>query len=184
VIHREGAGQADLRLGWYGIDRHDPNWADRQVALAIMGGVFNSRLNTVLREERGYTYGVSMNAQPFRAGGTIEIATSTQTSTAKDLIEETLEIIAVKEGFSAEETAAAIGYLTLSAPLSLDTAEAVTAQGATLAAARLDLDYVTSALAALSKVTPSSAMEAYQRLVDPASATTVVVADTSELTNY
>ena len=181
LIHREGAVQADIRLGWYGIDRGDPRWAPLQVGLAIMGGTFNSRLNAVLREERGYTYGVSMSAHPFRSGGTIDVATSTRTSAAPDLIEETLEILMATEPFTQDEVHNAVGYLTLSAPLSLDTADAVASQAATIAAAHLDLDHVTSTLRDLRRVTPESAMEAYRALIDPHRASIIVVGDTEEI---
>jgi len=180
-VPREGSVQTDVRMGWFGVDRRDPRWAGLQVALAIMGGTFTSRLNTVLREERGYTYGVSMNAHPFRVGGIIDLATSTRTQAASSLIEETLEILAVREPFTIDEVRDAIGYLTLSAPLALDTAEAVASQGASLAAARLDLGYVTTALADLAAVTVDDAMEAYTDLIDPDRASVVAVADDLDL---
>jgi len=179
VIHRDGAVQADIRFGWYGIDRRDPRWEDLQVALAVMGGMFNSRLNTVLREERGYSYGVSMNARPFRAGGLIDIATSTRTASAQALIDETLAILSQPRPFTGQEVADAIGYLTLSAPLFLDTAEAVAAQAATLVASRLDPGYVTRSLRSLARVTPESAWHAYQSLIDTGRASIVVVTDTT-----
>ena len=182
LVHRDGAVQADIRMGWYGIDRHDSRWAGLQVASAIMGGMFNSRLNTVLREERGYTYGVSMNSHPFRCGGIIDLATSTRTSAAPDLIADALRILAAAP-FTQEEVDQAIGYLTLSAPLSFDTAESVSSQAATLAAARLPLDHVTTSLAALRDVTPTTAYESYLSLVDPAQASIIVVADQSDLPN-
>ena len=39
------------------IDRTNPRWADYQLAVHVLGGAFLSRLNVVLREEKGYTYG-------------------------------------------------------------------------------------------------------------------------------
>ena len=180
VVHREGAVQADIRMGWYGIDRHDPRWAGLQVGLAIMGGMFTSRLNNTLREEKGYTYGVSMNSHPFRAGGIIDLATSTRTSAAPDLISDALEILDAAP-FTQEEVDQAIGYLTLSAPLAFDTAEAVSSQAATLAAAKLPLDYVTTSLAAIRRVTPTDAYDAFRELIDPSLASIIVVADQSTL---
>ena len=181
LINRNGAVQADIRFGWYGIDRRDPRWASLQVALTIMAGSFGSRLNRVLREERGFTYAVSMNAHPFRTGGMIDLATATRTSTTSDLIEETLGILQVNQPFTDEEVRDGIGYLTMSAPLTFDTAEAVASQAAGLAAARLDLDHVSTSLTELAKVTPDSAMEAFQSLVTTEKASIVVVGDTDEI---
>ena len=183
VIHRDGAVQADIRLGWFGIDRRDPRWAPLQVGLAIMGGTFNSRLNTVLREERGYTYGVSMAAHPYRQGGTIDVSTSTRTAMTSALLDETLEILQAREPFTNDEVDAAIGYLTLSAPLAFDTAEAVAAQAASIAAARLELDHVTTTLDNLRKVTPAAAMEAYTSLVTPDQGAIVVVGDSNDMSD-
>ena len=57
-----------MRIGRFTIDRTDPRWADYQLAVHVLGGAFLSRLNVVLREEKGYTYGVhSLNAPCVRA---------------------------------------------------------------------------------------------------------------------
>ena len=181
LIHRDGAVQADIRIGWFGIDRKDPRWAGLQVALAIMGGMFTSRLNTRLREERGYTYGVSMTSHPYRSAGFIDVATSTRSATAPDLVAQALELLEAGEPFTDDEVASAIGYLTLSAPLTFDTAETVASQAASLAAARLDLDHVTRSLADIRRVSADAAMEAYRSLIDPRTASIVVVGDTEQI---
>ena len=69
LIDRPGSVQADVRLGRFTIDRADPRWADLQLAVHALGGAFLSRLNNVLREEKGYTYGVHAVNVPLRAGG-------------------------------------------------------------------------------------------------------------------
>ena len=71
LVDRPGAVQADVRLGGFGIDRLDPRWSAISVASYAMGGAFLSRLNAVLREEKGYTYGVRMNFGPLRTGGSL-----------------------------------------------------------------------------------------------------------------
>jgi predicted Zn-dependent peptidase len=60
LISRPGAVQADLRIAAPAIDRADPRWPAFQVACSVLGGTFQSRLNTELRERRGFTYGVYM----------------------------------------------------------------------------------------------------------------------------
>lgn len=177
VIVRPGAVQTDLKLGWYGIDRSDPAWAPLQVGVTIMGGSFLSRLNATLRERRGYTYGVSLTARPFRQAGVIELTSSTQTASAQAMLDEALDILALAQPFTAEETTAAVGFLTGSVPLGLDTADAVAAQAASLAAARLPLDYVDRLLADLSQVDPEQASAAYGRLIRLDQTTVVEVGD-------
>ena len=69
LVDRPGAVQVDLRISGIGLDRLDPGWPALQVAAVAMGGSFLSRLNRRLREELGYTYGISMGASPLRTSG-------------------------------------------------------------------------------------------------------------------
>jgi zinc protease len=57
VIHRPGAVQTEIRVGHIGLPRRVPDFHAVSVMSAILGGLFNSRLNMKLREEKGYTYG-------------------------------------------------------------------------------------------------------------------------------
>ena len=86
LIDRPGAVQADLRLGGYAVDRTDPRWADLTVAGYAMGGAFLSRLNKVLREERGYTYGVRLGFSPLRSGGSYAVQGSFRTEVLVDAV--------------------------------------------------------------------------------------------------
>ena len=57
VIHRPGSVQSELRVGHLGVARRFAEYHALSVTGAILGGLFNSRLNMKLREEKGYTYG-------------------------------------------------------------------------------------------------------------------------------
>ncbi|MFL5707706.1 MAG: M16 family metallopeptidase, partial [Chloroflexota bacterium] len=54
VIHRPGAVQTEIRVGHRGLPRRTPDFHSVSVMSAILGGLFNSRLNMKLREEKGY----------------------------------------------------------------------------------------------------------------------------------
>ena len=71
VVHRPGAVQTEIRLGHPGLPRRTPDYHAVTVMSAILGGLFNSRLNMNLREEKGYTYGASIGSRTSRAGGAI-----------------------------------------------------------------------------------------------------------------
>ncbi|MDR0959582.1 MAG: insulinase family protein [Propionibacteriaceae bacterium] len=181
VIDRPGAVQADIRFGWPGLDRLDPRWPALRVAICAMGGSFLSRLNRVIREEKGYTYGISMSAHLFRRGGYITVSCSVRTDVAHPALEAIRELLTLKDPFTDEEIAEAIAYLTQSAPLSYGTADAVVAQAGVIASGGLDLDYITGHLARMRQVTAERASEVYRELIDPDQSTLVVVADTSQL---
>jgi predicted Zn-dependent peptidase len=182
LIHRPGAVQADIRLGTWGPDRRDPLWPAFQVASVIMGGGFASRLNQALREERGWTYDVSVTPHALRQGGWICLATSTQTATAVPLIEESLGLLALEAGgFSEAERRDAVGFLTGVAPLSFSTADAVTGHGAGLASHGLDPQTAEAELEALAQVTAAEAEAAWRTFIDPDQMSLVVLGDGDQL---
>ena len=58
LVDRPSAPQSELRIGHIGVPRKTPDFHAISVLNAILGGTFNSRLNRVIREEKGYTYGI------------------------------------------------------------------------------------------------------------------------------
>jgi predicted Zn-dependent peptidase len=55
-VERAGSVQTNILLGTLGPTRGDPDYASTQVADAIYGGMFGSRLTLNIREDKGYTY--------------------------------------------------------------------------------------------------------------------------------
>ena len=182
LIDRPGAVQADVRFGGFGIDRLDPRWAPTSIASYAMGGAFLSRLNAVLREEKGYTYGVRMNFGPLRAGGSFAIQGSFRTEVVVDALAITRELINVDDApFTSQEVDDAVAFFTGVSPLRYATAEGVADQAATQILAGLPDDYVDRSLALLRSVTPEAATEAYRSIVYPDELTLVVVGDAERL---
>ncbi len=182
LIDRPGAVQADIRYGSFGIDRLDPRWAPISIASHAMGGAFLSRLNAVLREEKGYTYGVRMNFSPLRTGGSFAVQGSFRTEVLVDALAITREMIKV-DGvpFTSQEVTDAVAFFTGVSPLRYATADGVADQAATQCLAGLPDDYVDRSLAQLRSVTPEAATEAYRSLVHPEELTLVVVGDAERL---
>jgi predicted Zn-dependent peptidase len=55
-VERAGSVQTNILVGTLGPIRGDPDYASTQVADAIYGGMFGSRLTLNIREDKGYTY--------------------------------------------------------------------------------------------------------------------------------
>jgi len=55
-VERAGSVQTNIVVGTLGPTRGDPDYAPVQVANAIYGGMFGSRLTLNIREDKGYTY--------------------------------------------------------------------------------------------------------------------------------
>jgi zinc protease len=77
LVDKAGAAQSTFALGLPGPPRNKPDYYALQVMNTILGGMFQSRLNANIREEKGYSYGVSSQFSfgkgpgAFRAGGDI-----------------------------------------------------------------------------------------------------------------
>jgi zinc protease len=82
LVDKPGAAQSTFAIGIPGPPRSTPDYFALQVMNTILGGQFQSRLNANIREEKGYSYGVSSSfgygkgPGPFRAGGDIVSAKS------------------------------------------------------------------------------------------------------------
>lgn len=57
LIDRPNAVQSEIRVGHIGVPRSTEDYFPLTVMNALLGGVFNSRINLNLRERHGYTYG-------------------------------------------------------------------------------------------------------------------------------
>ena len=71
VVDRPGAPQSELRVGHVGAPRRIDDFHVLSVLNALLGGLFNSRLNQLLREEQGYTYGVHTRVRHAARRGTV-----------------------------------------------------------------------------------------------------------------
>jgi len=75
LVDKPGAAQSTFAIGNPGPPRNTPDYDALQVMNTILGGMFQSRLNANIREEKGYSYGVSSNFAfgkgpgAFRGGG-------------------------------------------------------------------------------------------------------------------
>src|SRR6476620_6961892 len=77
LVDKPGAAQSVVSIGLPGPPRNTPDYFALQVLNTILGGMFQSRLNANIREQKGYSYGVNSSfgygqgPGPFRAGGSI-----------------------------------------------------------------------------------------------------------------
>jgi zinc protease len=82
LVDKPGAAQSTVAIGNPGPPRNTPDYDALQVMNTILGGMFQSRLNANIREEKGYSYGVNSNfgygkgPGAFRAGGDMVSAKS------------------------------------------------------------------------------------------------------------
>jgi len=82
LVDKPGAAQSTFAIGNPGPPRSTPDYYALQVMNTMLGGMFQSRLNANIREEKGYSYGVNSSFAfgkgpgAFRTGGDIVSAKS------------------------------------------------------------------------------------------------------------
>ncbi|SDE54877.1 zinc protease [Massilia sp. PDC64] len=79
VVDKPGAPQTALRVTTVAAARKTPDYPAMQVMNAALGGLFSSRINLNLREEKGYSYGVFSAFRYDRTPGPFIIAGSVRT---------------------------------------------------------------------------------------------------------
>jgi zinc protease len=70
-VPRPDSVQTTIALAAFGPKRSDPDYAAAEVANAIYGGTFGSRLTSNIREDKGYTYTPGASLQSLRGLGTM-----------------------------------------------------------------------------------------------------------------
>src|SRR5262249_14961399 len=73
LVDRAGAEQSNLLIGAVGLPRRNERSFPLAVLTTALGGTFSSRLEHRLREELGYTYGISAVAAYLRSTGFVAI---------------------------------------------------------------------------------------------------------------
>jgi predicted Zn-dependent peptidase len=184
LVHRAAAAQSELRVGRVGAARSTPDYAALAVMNTILGGTFVSRINSKLREEKGFTYGVRSTFDYRREPGPFVVQTSVQASATTEAIADILtEIRGI--GGPRPATAAEIGRaqaaLTRSYPRSFETAEQVTRAVAQIALHGLPDDYFDGFVRDVSSVTAEQVSDVARRYAASDDVHVVVVGDRSHL---
>jgi predicted Zn-dependent peptidase len=119
--------QSEVRIGHVGLSRRVPDFHAVQVMAAILGGLFNSRLQLNLREDKGYTYGVGAGFDMRRGAGPFGVRTAVQTASTVPAISEALnELHRMRDTLVTDaELAVARDYMVGVFPLRFETPGAV-----------------------------------------------------------
>lgn len=143
LVDRPTAPQTELRLGHVGLPRLHPDYFDVLVMNAILGGVFNSRINLNLRERNAFTYGAFSSFEWRRDAGPFVVSTAVATPVTASAIREVLvELERMRAGApSADELSLSTSYLDGVFPIRFETTDAIAGALANLRTFRLPNDY-------------------------------------------
>lgn len=88
AINRPGSLQSAVALSLPAIARSHPDYNDLRLAVTALGGYFGSRLMTNIREDKGYTYGISAALLGSHDGSYVTISAQCDNRYTEALIDE------------------------------------------------------------------------------------------------
>ena len=167
VVDRPGSVQTEILVARPGPDRSTPHgWAPHPVISFVIGGSPSARVDAVLREEKGYTYGIRSAFRPRVAGGSFVTSGSVRSEVTGEAVEILLGILdGAREGFTDAELRTGVDHVGKTAPGRYATADAVADETAALALERLPLDFTTRTLRDVAALTREDVDTAYRRVV-------------------
>ncbi len=180
LLDRPGAVQAAVRVGHCGLSRLDPDFTDALVWNHILGGQFTSRLNTKLREEKGFTYGIRSHFDFRRFAGPFSISAALQADRLGEALDDLrAEVLALREDRppTQSELDDARRSLIEGQARHFETPAALVSRYASLFLHGLPIDYHTHFAERLERVSVDSLQAVGLRRVHPESFVVVVVAD-------
>jgi len=180
LVDKPGAAQSTFAIGLPGPPRNTPDYYAMQVMNTMLGGMFQSRLNANIREEKGYSYGVNSGfgygkgPGAFRAGGDV---VSAKTDLA--LVEFMKELRGIRgdRPITDEELATAKESLIQRLPAQFAAIESINGAISGLWTQNLPDDYYRQFARAIGAVTKEDVLRVAQKYVDVDHLAIVIVGD-------
>jgi zinc protease len=183
LVDKPGAAQSIIHLGSPGADRLGPDYAAITVMNTILGASFSSRLNTNLRETKGYTYGIASRFTWGRVPGAFTVTSQVRTNvTDSSLVEIFKELRSMRDApVDAKELERAKAFVALAMPGQFETNASIAGQIANLDSYGLPLSSVNDFVAKVNAVTAADVQRVAKQYIPAGTATLVVVGDLAKV---
>lgn len=183
LIDRPGAAQSEVRVGHVGVPRRTPDFFPLVVMNTILGGSFKSRLNMILREEKGFTYGASSSFSFRRQVGLFSGGAAVFTdATAETVATFVREIERMRsEPVRKAELVRTRNYLSLGFMRTFETSSDIAGHLSELALHDLSADYLSDYANRVAEVSSNDVQRAARQYLDPDHLAIVVVGDRARI---
>lgn len=157
LIKNAESVQSSIRMGLPLFPISHPDYFRLNLLIEILGGYFGSRLMRNIREEKGYTYGISAGFHSLKHAGYLAIGTDVNKENTLNTIKEIHKEINIlkSELISMEELQNVTNYLTGSFVSSLSTPFGLGDKFKTIYYHSLNYDFYTSYINTLKTITPA-----------------------------
>lgn len=126
LVDNPGASQSVLRIVLPGWQADDPYYVPATLGSVVLGGIFTSRLNRLLREEKGYSYGARAGVGAGPGYGRMVTSSSVRGDvTALALVDMLGEVARITEGITGAELKKAQGAAITDAVSSMESRSSI-----------------------------------------------------------
>ena len=162
---REDAMQSAVKMGCTTITREHPDYPKLRVLMTLFGGYFGSRLMSNIREDKGYTYGISAGVVFYPDIGLLIVSTETDNEYVELLIQEVYHEIdrLHLDPVSAEELRIVRNYMLGEMCRSYESPFSLSDAWIFIATSGLKDDYFARSLQAVNEITPAEIQDLAQR---------------------
>ena len=162
---REDAMQSAVKMGCTTITREHPDYPKLRVLMTLFGGYFGSRLMSNIREDKGYTYGISAGVVFYPDSGLLIVSTETDNEYVEPLIQEVYHEIdrLHQDPVSAEELRMVRNYMLGEMCRSYESPFSLSDAWIFIATSGLKDDYFARSLQAVNEITPAEIQDLAQR---------------------
>lgn len=183
VIDRPQAVQSEIRVGHLGVSRSCEDYFPLTVMNAILGGVFNSRINLNLREVHGYTYGARSTFAFRRDAGPFVVAAPVRNEVTRESVVELLsELRRIRTGdIEDHELNETKSYLMGVFPATVQTASDIASRLVDMELYGLPEDYFDRYRENIDAVGKADIERVAQKYIDPERALIVIVGNAKEI---
>jgi zinc protease len=179
LVPRAGAPQSEIRVGHRSIGRSSADFHAIAVMNAILGGLFNSRINLNLRERHAFTYGAFSSFEWRRHTSLFEVSTAVRSDVTAAAVSEIIgEIERIRDAEVGDsELSLARDYLTGVFPIRFETTAAIAEAIAVRESFGLAPDYYETYRDRIAAISAGDVRAAAEQYLDPDHLQVLVVGD-------
>lgn len=179
VVHKQGAMQSAVKMTLPAILRSHPDYLPLRILITAFGGYFGSRLMTNIREDKGYTYGISASLLGMLDHSFITVSSQCDNRYTRAVVEEIgkeMERLR-QEPIGKEELERLKSYMLCDLARTLDTPFSIAEYYTTMIAYQFPKGYFDDQVSILQQITPEKLMEMARKYLVPEQALTVLAGD-------
>ena len=183
TINKIGASQASIRMGCVSLPHSHQDFLPFSIVVCLLGGYFGSRLMMNIREDKGYTYGISANLSSYRYASVLSIASDVKADKAQAAINEVEKEITILQNdlVSLSELSQVKNYLIGECIRNLDGAFDKSDKYSFLTKINCQYDYYKKFIETIKSITPTQIRDLSQKYLDLNYISKIKVGDTEIL---